>query len=338
MKILEGKVRNPNFWEEEENPALIQQRINKLKNELEPAEELGKEINDLETLIPLMKGTLTEENEMKEKIESLEKKLKELRERAFLSDKYDSYAAILTIQAGTGGRDAEDWAALLLRMYQHFCDDKGWDYRILSENFSEGGGPEGRVGIREVSMEIKGKYAYGLLKGEGGVHRLVRLSPFSAKSLRHTSFAKVEVLPDIKDEELEIKIDPDDLRIETFRASGPGGQYVNRRESAVRITHLPTGISVACQTERLQGENRKRAMQILKTKLYNLEKRKKEAEMEEIREKEISPDFGSQIRSYIFHPYKLVKDHRTKVETDEVEEVLDGKLDAFIEKEMEMGY
>ena len=277
-----------------------------------------------------------EEEELEEKVWELEERLKNKEKEIFLSGPYDKRNAILTIQAGAGGRDAEDWVALLAKMYQRFAERKNWKYRILSQNFTEGGGPEGRIGLREISLEIKGKFAYGLLKEESGVHRLVRISPFSAQGLRHTSFARVEVLPEIEEAESGIKIQPEDLKIETFRASGPGGQYVNRRETAVRITHLPTGITVSCQTERLQGENRKRAMQILIAKLYRLKQKEREEELAKIKGKKVSAEFGNQIRSYVFHPYKLVKDHRTGVETSDVEGVLDGKLDKFIEAEIKL--
>ncbi len=277
-----------------------------------------------------------EEEELEEKIWELEERLKNKEKEIFLSGPYDKRNAILTIQAGAGGRDAEDWVALLAEMYQRFAERKNWKYCILSQNFTEGGGPEGRIGLREISLGIKGKFAYGLLKKESGVHRLVRISPFSAQGLRHTSFARVEVLPEIEETESGIKIQPEDLKIETFRASGPGGQYVNRRETAVRITHLPTGITVSCQTERLQGENRKRAMQILIAKLYRLKQKEKEEELAKIKGEKVSAEFGNQIRSYVFHPYKLIKDHRTGVETSDVEGVLDGKLDKFIEAEIKL--
>ena len=277
-----------------------------------------------------------EEEELEEKIWELEERLKNKEKEIFLSGPYDKRNAILTIQAGAGGRDAEDWVALLAEMYQRFAERKNWKYCILSQNFTEGGGPEGRIGLREISLGIKGKFAYGLLKKESGVHRLVRISPFSAQGLRHTSFARVEVLPEIEETESGIRIQPEDLKIETFRASGPGGQYVNRRETAVRITHLPTGITVSCQTERLQGENRKRAMQILIAKLYRLKQKEKEEELAKIKGEKVSAEFGNQIRSYVFHPYKLIKDHRTGVETSDVEGVLDGKLDKFIEAEIKL--
>lgn len=220
-------------------------------------------------------------------------------------------------------------------MYERYCQSRGFKVKVLHYSLGEGGGPKGRVGIKQVSIEIRGKYAFGFLKKESGVHRLVRVSPFSAQNLRHTSFALVEVLPEIpKIDQEGIEVDPEDLKVETFRASGPGGQYVNRRESAIRITHLPTGIVVSCQSERLQGLNRKKAMNMLYSKLYQRRKEIREEKIEKIKGKSASPEFGNQIRSYVTHPYKLVKDLRTGVETNQVEQVLNGDLDQFIEAEI----
>ncbi len=220
-------------------------------------------------------------------------------------------------------------------MYERYCQKKGFKIRILQQSFGEGGGPDGRIGTKQVILEIKGDFAYGSLKKESGVHRLVRISPFSTKKLRHTSFALVEVLPDIgKEAEKELKINPKDLRIEAFRASGPGGQYVNKRDSAVRITHLPTKTTVSCQIERLQGLNKERAMKVLCAKLYQLKQKEKKKEIETIKGEKVLAEWGSQIRSYVLHPYKLVKDLRTKVESSDVEGILDGNLDEFIEAEI----
>jgi len=273
--------------------------------------------------------------ELEKKCKNLEKRVKDEEFKTYLSGKYDNRDAIMQIAAGAGGLDAQDWATMLLRMYQRYCEEKGFRVKILDQSFGEAGGPKGRVGTKSVTLEIKGKYAYGLLKGENGVHRIVRISPFSAQSLRHTSFALVEVLPKLeKIEESEIEIKPEDLKIQTFKASGPGGQYVNKRESAVRITHLPTGITVASQSERLLGSNRKNAMEILYAKLYQLERAKKEKELKQVKGGEVSVSWGNQIRSYVLHPYQLVKDLRTDVETSNVEAVLDGALEEFIQAEL----
>jgi len=270
-----------------------------------------------------------------EEVSELERRLEKKEMETFLSEKYDKGSALLSIYAGAGGQDAQDWATMLLRMYLRYADRKGFSAKILSQSFGEPG-PEGRIGTKSVTVEIKGKLAYGLLKKETGVHRLVRISPFSAQSLRHTSFAMVEVMPEISAEQENIKINPEDLRIETYRASGPGGQYVNRRESAIRITHLPTNTVVTCQSERLQGANRDKAMKMLYSKLYQLKEQEKAKEMARIKGKAVSIEWGSQIRSYVLHPYKLVKDVRTGVESTQVEEVLDGDLDQFIEAEIRL--
>jgi len=226
---------------------------------------------------------------------------------------------------------------MLQRMYERYCQRKGYKTEVLHQSFGEGGGPEGRIGTKQVSLEIKGNYAYGFLKKENGVHRLVRISPFSPKALRHTSFALVEVLPELpKIEESEIKIKPEELKIDYYRASGPGGQYVNKRETAVRITHLPTGIIASCQSERLQGMNREKALKILMAKLHQLKTERAEKELKEIKGGIISASWGNQIRSYVLHPYKMVKDLRTSIETSEVEAVLDGDLDQFIEAEIKI--
>jgi peptide chain release factor 2 len=251
--------------------------------------------------------------------------MKELVEK--LSGKYDKRNAILSIYAGAGGVDAQDWVEMLLRMYLKYAQKRGWSARVLQIK-------EGKeAGLKNVTLSIEAPYAYGYLKGEAGVHRLVRLSPFDANHLRHTSFALVEVLPEFE-EIKEIVIKPEDLKIETYRASGPGGQYVNKTESAVRITHLPTGLVVACQSERLQGENKKRAMKLLYSKLHQYYLKNREKEKSKLRGQPIAAEWGSQIRSYVLHPYQMVKDHRTGVKSGDPEAVLDGKLDKFIEAEI----
>lgn len=270
-------------------------------------------------------------------IAKFEENLKKEEIKVFLSGKYDKGNAILSIYSGAGGQDAQDWAAMLLRMYQRYCGSRGFSSEVLQQSFGEGGGPEGRIGIKSATLEIKGNFAYGFLKRETGVHRLVRISPFSAKDLRHTSFALVEILPELtKSEEEKINIRPEDLKLEMFRSSGPGGQNVNRRETATRITHLPTGIVVACQSERLQGLNRDKAMKVLMAKLFRLEEEKSKKELKDIKGDMISASWGNQIRSYVLHPYKMVKDLRTGVELSDAEEVLGGKLDELIEAEVKL--
>lgn len=318
----------------------ISQELNDLKEEISGFEKIK---NDLDAV-----KELSREPGIEKEIEKLEKELKKLETQVFLSGKYDRGNAILTVFAGAGGQDAQDWTTMLLRMYERYCSFKGFKTEILSQSFGESGGPEGRIGTKSVTLEIKGKYAFGFLKKENGVHRLVRISPFSSQKLRHTSFALVEMLPEIqKIEESEIKINPEDLKIDYYRASGPGGQYVNKRETAVRLTHLPTGTVVSCQSERNQGVNREKATKILLAKLIQIEEEKTKKELKEIKTVErraspsgqadrISASWGNQIRSYVLHPYKLVKDLRTNVESSNPEAVLDGDLDQFIEAEIKI--
>jgi len=306
----------------------------KNKEEKKELDEFKKEISDLKELSEEREL----EEEIQEKIKELEKKIREKEFAVFLSGKYDRGNAILSITSGAGGQDARDWATILLRMYERYAATKGFKAQILHQSFGEGGGPEGRIGTKSATLEIKGNYAYGFLKKESGVHRLVRISPFSTKSLRHTSFALVEVLPELETEaKKEIKIRPQDLRIDFYRASGPGGQNVNKRETAVRITHLPTSIQVACQSERLQGLNREKAMKILMAKLYQLKEAGFQEKLRELKGEKISASWGNQIRSYVLHPYRLVKDLRTKVETSDTEGVLDGNLEEFINEQVFAG-
>lgn len=296
---------------------------------------LEKELEEIEELEKLAGSDEKLGKEIEKKRQDLEGRVKKEELKVFLSGRYDKGNAILQIQSGAGGIDAQDWATMLLRTYQRYCAQKGLKTKLIHQSFGEGGGPEGRIGTKSAIMEIKGNYAYGLLKKENGVHRLVRISPFSSQKLRHTSFALIEILPKLdKVEEKEIEIKPQDLKLETFRASGPGGQYVNKTESAIRITHLPTGIIVASQSERLQGKNREKATQILKAKLYQLKEAERRKELKEIKGGAISVSWGNQIRSYVLHPYKMAKDHRTGAETSNVEGVLDGDLDIFIEAEI----
>jgi len=331
---LEKEIQKPDFWKDKKGAAEINQELADLKEEIESLEEIGKELKEAKELVDIIE----DENLLKEiesKVGNLEEGIKKEEFKTFLSGKYDKNNAILQIFAGAGGVDAQDWTTMLLRMFERYCQRKGFKTEILEQSFGEGGGPEGRIGVKSVTMKIRGSYAFGLLKKESGVHRLVRISPFSAKGLRHTSFALVEVLPVIsKKEQEEIKVKSDDLKIDTFRASGPGGQYVNKRESAVRITHIPTGIVVSSQAERLQGRNKEKAMEVLYSKLYQLKEREREKELKKVRGDNISASWGNQIRSYVLHPYKMVKDLRTGIETSDVEGVLDGNIDQFIESEV----
>ncbi len=327
MLDLEKELADKNLWDDKENAIEKQKKFTALKNELEEVESFSKTIQEIKKSY----------NETKEKddylreiiLEDLQNIKNKLKEKEFflkLSGKFDKKNTIIEISSGVGGKDAEDFTAMLLRMYQRFAERKNFSHEIITISYGDPGGPDGRVGIKNVTLEIKGKYSFGLLKNEAGSHRLVRQSPFSSADLRHTSFAQVEIFPIIDHNDTQIEIKEEELRIDTFRSSGPGGQHVNRRESAVRITHLPTNIVASCQSERLQGENKRKAINILKSKLEKIEEERRREEQDKQREK-TEKSWGTQIRNYILHPYKLIKDLKTKKETSNVEEVLDGNLD-----------
>jgi peptide chain release factor 2 len=308
------------------------QKVAELKEEIERLHGLQKELVDLEEL-----QKMAPDHDFSEDLKKIQGDIDKEEFRLFLGGKYDKKNALLEIFSGAGGQDAQDWVAMLLRMYEKYCAKKGFRMAVLHQSFGDGGGPDGRIGVKSVTLEIKGKYAYGLLRREAGVHRLVRISPFSSQKLRHTSFALVDVLPEIDEDESQVEIKPNELRIDTFKSSGPGGQYVNKTESAVRITHLPTGLVVASQSERLQGKNKDNAMKILLAKLHQLKKDEHQKKLKEIKGEAISVSWGNQIRSYVLHPYKMVKDLRTQYETSQAEEVLDGELDQFINEEIKLG-
>jgi peptide chain release factor 2 len=304
----------------------LMMRKNELERKIEKFENVRRLIEDTQVLYELWKtenqqDALAELNELLPKVK---KELRKLKIDLMFSDKYDRMNAILDITPGAGGTESMDWAGMLARMYIRWATSSGFDVQIIDKT------PGEQAGIKSATLLIQGEYAYGYLKGESGIHRLVRISPFDANRRRHTSFAAVTVYPEI-DDSIQINIAPEDLEIETFRASGPGGQHVNKTDSAVRIKHIPTGIVVVCQNERSQYKNKQMALRILQSRLYELERRKKEKEKESLVEKK-DIAWGNQIRSYILHPYKLVKDHRTGYETTQAEEVLDGQIDEFIEE------
>lgn len=334
---LEIKTRQQDFWDYKEEAIKISQELGDIKQEIKEVVELEKDLKELKEIIELEKENAQNdekiEKEIEKKILDLSARIEKQEIKIFLAGKYDKGNAVLSIYSGAGGQDAQDWATMLLRMYRKYCEEKGFVIKILHQSFGESGGPDGRIGTKTATIEIKGKFAYGFLKKETGVHRLVRISPFSTQKLRHTSFVLVEVLPEILDTK-DIEIKPDDLKIDIYKSSGPGGQNVNKRETAVRITHIPTNIVSACQSERLQGLNKEKAMKLLYSKLYQLKQKQEQAKMKDIKGEQILAEWGNQIRTYVLHPYKMVKDLRTNYETSNTESVLDGELEAFIQAEI----
>ncbi|WP_373920981.1 peptide chain release factor 2 [Fusobacterium nucleatum] len=324
VKELEKLTFEDGFWSDKRKSSEIIKSINFEKNIVSRYEKLATEIDDEEVLVDFVEsGEMSFESELQTKHKILKSDIEEFEISLLLDGEYDINNAIVTIHSGAGGTEACDWADMLYRMYLRWCNLKG--YKVSEFDFMEGDS----VGIKSVTFLVEGINAYGYLKSEKGVHRLVRISPFDANKKRHTSFASVEVVPEV-DENVEVEINPVDIRIDTYRASGAGGQHVNMTDSAVRITHFPSGIVVTCQKERSQLSNRETAMKMLKSKLLELEIKKKEEEMKKIQGEQSDIGWGNQIRSYVFQPYALVKDHRTNTEIGNVKAVMDGDIDDFI--------
>ena len=354
LKELEDQTTNPEFWNDSANSGKILKQINNIKSKTENYKKIKEnlqyilelndlvyeEIKEMPAGAELLKSSFlldgeqenikkdsdlyAEIKEVLEETESLENNIEKLEISTLLSGKYDSNNAILTIHPGAGGTEAQDWAEMLYRMYTRWASQNGYDIKELDYLDGE------EAGLKSVTFLVSGEYAYGYLKGEMGVHRLVRISPFDAGGRRHTSFASLEVLPEIA-EDIEIDINPDDLRVETYRSSGAGGQHINKTSSAIRITHIPTNIVVTCQSERSQIQNRETAMKMLKSKLLNLKEKENKEKIEDLKGVQMDIAWGSQIRSYVFCPYTLVKDHRTNYETGNVQAVMDGDLNGFID-------
>ncbi len=316
-------MASSDFWKDQKKAKQVMRDLNGLKNLVNLWEGMDREAKDLEEMIDLFEGDEDLRLEIRERFDKLNKEFEQHEFEILMSGKYDSSNAVLVIHSGTGGVEAQDWAEMLMRMYLRYCEKRGWKTRILEKTMGS------EAGVKSVMVEVEGNYAYGYLKSEAGIHRLVRQSPFDADHARHTSFALVEIIPEIS-EEIDIEINPKDLKIDTYRASGAGGQSVNKTSSAVRITHLPSKIVVSCQNERSQMQNRETAMRILKARLHEKELKKKKSEKEKIRGEHIEAKWGNQIRSYVLHPYKMVKDHRTGHEEKDANSVLDGRLDRFI--------
>ena len=326
IEELDKKTMEADFYSDMEAAGKVMQRIKGLKNKLERYENLYSEWEDLTVLVAL---AIEEQDasvlgEVKSGFSHLEQDLNSMKLETLLSGKYDASNAILTLHAGAGGTEAQDWCEMLYRMYTRWAERRGFKTETI--DFLDGE----EAGIKSVTFRIEGLNAYGYAKCEKGVHRLVRISPFDSSGRRHTSFASLDVMPEI-DDDIEININPEDLKVDTYRASGAGGQHINKTESAIRITHIPTGVVVTCQNERSQHKNRDMAMKMLKSKLVEIAEREQKERIEDLKGVQMEIGWGSQIRSYVFHPYSMVKDHRTSFETGNTGAVMDGDLDGFID-------
>ena len=331
LNLLEEQTMSENFWNDSKNSKKVLSRIKQLKYKCTEYNKIKTEINDLIELSELanMESDIEVAKEIIKNTKKLENSFAKLQLQTLLSGKYDSNNAIVTIHPGAGGTESQDWAEMLYRMYSRWANKNNYEVKEL--DYLEGE----EAGLKSVTFEIIGDNAYGYIKCEKGVHRLVRISPFDSGGRRHTSFASVEVLPEITDD-IEIEINPDDLRVDTYRASGAGGQHINKTSSAVRITHIPTNTVVACQSERSQIQNRETAMRMLKSKLLDLKEKEQKEKIEDLKGEQKDIAWGSQIRSYVFCPYTMVKDHRTNYEVGNVEAVMNGEIDDFLESYLKM--
>ncbi len=323
LNEYQQKSEDPNLWNDADAAQRLMKKISELRDEIEPVQNLQRRASDALELAEMDDETLRADLETEVKAIEDEAARREL--SALLSGPYDKGNALLTINAGAGGTDSQDWGAMLERMYLRWAERRGFETEILDRTEGE------EAGIKTVTIAVNGRFAYGYLRPEKGVHRLVRLSPFDAAHRRHTSFVQVEVLPDMSDSDTDIYIAPDDLRIDIYRSSSAGGQNVQKNATAVRLTHLPTGIVVSCQNERSQMQNRENAMRVLRARLLEMKREEQEKQLADLRGDYVKAEWGSQIRSYVLHPYQMVKDHRTEYEVGNTQSVLDGDIDGFIE-------
>ena len=329
---MEGETVKEDFWKDSERAKKISKELGGLKEEIGKWKSFQNDLKHLKEIAELFEFSEVRDSllgDFKKSLGLLEVKVEKEEILEYLSGEHDKGNAVITIYSGAGGTDAQEWVEMLLRMYLKYCNSTEFRARVIAVTSGQ------EAGLKNAIIEIKGKYAYGYLKKENGVHRLVRISPFSSQSLRHTSFAMVDVMPEL-DDVSGIEINPKDIRTDTYRAGGPGGQYVNKTESAVRVTHIPTGLVSTSQAERSQGSNRDKAMQLLYAKLKQRLDEEHKKEVGELKGEIVPIEWGRQIRSYVLHPYKMVKDHRTGYETSHAEDVLEGKLDGFIEAELKL--